>query len=335
MQLPKLRFSVTRFCQLSCKFCGGMKRTMENFQPKGFLPMKTSEMLKVIRSYIKAGGLYVQFTGGEPLLNKDIFLLIEKTKELGGIPEINTNAIALTAEIARKLRKSGLETLKVSLLGTDKEKYQEVTGVDGFDQVIEAIKQSLPYIYIRVNYVLTRSSFSDLPKLLDLLNSIKIPELLLLELLYYKNVPGVESSKSYFEHEFVDIKKEAKDFLERYQGNMVEEFPIFGIFGTKFYRIKSSSGGTHVVFKQADNTLRVEKCLRCKDYCQEGIYELRVSDGGYLNVCNVVNELGFSILKELKKGTLDEAFEYYKKLFDKTHYSTFLEFTQKNGLDLY
>lgn len=334
MNLPKLRLSVNRICQLSCKFCGGIKGKMENFQPDNLSPIKTQEMTKIIESYIEAGGRYVQFTGGEPLLNKDIYTLVEKTAKLGGIPEINTNGVILNEQTARRLQKCGLKVLKISVPSVDRKKYKETTDVDCLDKVIAGIRSSLPYLYVRVNHVLTKSSMTDLEKLLNLVNKLKVPELLLLELLYYKHLPNVGSPKKYFESEYVNIKSELKDFLEKYQGNKIEEFPIFGIYGTKFYKVKSKRNGTDIVFKQADPTLRIGRCLKCKEFCQEGIYELRISDGGYLNVCNVVNELGFYAVKELKENSLDNAFSFYKKLFDETFYSDFSEFKKRNQIKI-
>jgi molybdenum cofactor biosynthesis enzyme MoaA len=291
-------------------------------------------MIKIIQSYVRCGGKLVQFTGGEPLLNEDIYGLIRETKLAGGVPEINSNGVALNGMVAQKLVEAGLEVLKVSLPATEGKSYKKITGVDAFENVISNIKSALPFIYIRVNHVVTKDSVSGLKYFFDRLNGIRIPEILLLELLYYKDVPTKETSKAFFEREYVDIKKELGGFLEEYQGKVTEDYPIFGVYGTKFYKIKSANGGADIVFKQADRTLRIDRCRNCNNYCQEGVYEMRVSDGGYLNVCNVVNELGFNAINELNSDSLDKAFLSYKELFEKNYYADFEEFKKKNSLTL-
>ena len=105
--LPKLRLTIINRCQLKCVFCGGNDYSMENFQPKDLDShfISKDDILYFIERYLAKGGKQIQFTGGEPLLRGDITDIIRRIRELGGIPEINTNGVALTKgkyPIARK-----------------------------------------------------------------------------------------------------------------------------------------------------------------------------------------------------------------------------------------
>lgn len=78
----------------------------------------------------------IRFTGGEPLLHKDIKNLIQYVKT--HLPQTNigltTNGLLLKKKIADILT---LNSITVSLHTLDKEKYKTVTNVDGLHTVLE------------------------------------------------------------------------------------------------------------------------------------------------------------------------------------------------------
>src|SRR5690606_11255578 len=82
----------------------------------------------------------LRLTGGEPLVRKDLPVLIEKLARIDGIRDIGmtTNGILL-AEQARDLYRAGLRRLNVSLDALDPVKFKEVTRREGYEKVIEGI----------------------------------------------------------------------------------------------------------------------------------------------------------------------------------------------------
>lgn len=86
----------------------------------------------------------LRFVGiGEPLLHKNIADMVEYavSKNVSNIVEILTNGSLLTFEMADSLIAAGLSRLVVSLQGTSKNKYQQVSGINiNFDNLIENLK---------------------------------------------------------------------------------------------------------------------------------------------------------------------------------------------------
>lgn len=135
LPFPKqVRIENTNLCNARCTICPREKLT----RPKGTMGM---ELFRKIIDECAANGVNeVHLEGfGEPFLDKNIFEKIRYAKELG-IPHtfLVTNASLLTEDLARKLIASGLDRMKISFYGVDKQEY-------------EAIHRNLKYEEVREN----------------------------------------------------------------------------------------------------------------------------------------------------------------------------------------
>ncbi|MGL5780787.1 radical SAM protein [Cetobacterium sp.] len=225
-RLPKMRVSIIDKCQLKCSFCGGNDTHMENFQPiymKKFL--SDDERILIFKKYFKYGGKYIQFTGGEPLLYKNILNIVKETFAIGCIPEINTNGIALTEEVAKKLKENGLKTIKVSIPSFNKEKYKEITGIDCLEKVKKNIMVAQKYLNVRINTVAMKSNFNEIKLAIDTIRELGVKQLLFLELLYYHDIK--DDSKEFFQEEHIDIKNDVAPVIEEYLGSLFNEFEFY------------------------------------------------------------------------------------------------------------
>lgn len=326
--LPKLRVSIIDKCQLKCSFCGGTENKMENFQPEHMYSkmLSTDRMLTIIKHYIDNGGTYVQFTGGEPLLRKDLEYIVEQTYKFGGIPEINTNGVALTREKALKLKEAGINIIKVSIPSFNAETYKKITGVDALDKVLKNIVNVLDIVDIRVNMVATRDSMKTIDKAINICRSLKIRELLILELLYY---PHVVYGKKLFEEQYVDVMKEYGPAIEKINEATLEPFVFNNRFENTLHVCKSEKNKFAIYIKQANPVLRINECYKCPNFCQEGIYELRLSTGGYLSFCNISNGFGIDV-SNVDDDKISSIFADYKHTLAPARPSEFSEFVNKH-----
>jgi molybdenum cofactor biosynthesis enzyme MoaA len=272
---------------------------MENFQPDHFNNiLHTDQLLKIIKSYVKNSGKYVQFTGGEPLLRRDLSLIVSKTFEYGGIPEINTNGIALTPEKAQELKDLGINVIKVSIPSFDKDEYKEITGSDALIKVLGNIKSVKDVVKIRVNVVATKQSMAKIDLAIDKCLEYGIPQLLLLELLFY---PHVDGGIDFFKENYVNIIKDFDEYFLNKFGARFENYETDNKFESSLYVTRSKSQNISVYLKRSAPVWRLEECKQCNSFCQEGVYELRISTGGYLNFCNITNEFGEDISKSSER----------------------------------
>lgn len=133
---------VTYNCNLRCLHCFNSSGETNRVNRK---ELSDEELLNVADSIIELKPRAVCLCGGEPILRgKIIYDLIEKiTKGTNNETEVNmvTNGQAITREVAKKLKKSGLYNIQVSLDGPDAECCDWIRNKQGaFDKAIQAIK---------------------------------------------------------------------------------------------------------------------------------------------------------------------------------------------------
>jgi GTP 3',8-cyclase len=131
-----LRISVTDRCNIRCVYC--MPENPE-FLPRRQL-LTFEEIERFVRIAVTMGIDKIRLTGGEPLVRKDLPVLVEKLAWIPGIKDIGltTNGILL-GPIARSLWDAGLRRINVSLDTMDPARFQQLTRRPGFEQVIEGI----------------------------------------------------------------------------------------------------------------------------------------------------------------------------------------------------
>lgn len=147
-----LRISVTDKCNLRCKYCmpeGGI----ELIPHEELLSLE--ELYRVVRIVEGLGIKKVRFTGGEPLVRKNLLKLIEDVRRLPDIEEIamTTNGV-LFADRAAELKRAGLTSVNISLDTLNREHFQSITGVDAGETVTQAIRRALEEkLKVKINCV--------------------------------------------------------------------------------------------------------------------------------------------------------------------------------------
>jgi MoaA/NifB/PqqE/SkfB family radical SAM enzyme len=118
--------AVTYRCQCRCVHCysDSPDRPHED-------EMTTAELKSVIRQVRDLGSLAIHFSGGEPLLRKDIFELIAYARGLGLLTRVNTNGLLVNAESARRLKAAGLTECGVSLDSAEPSVHERFRGTPG------------------------------------------------------------------------------------------------------------------------------------------------------------------------------------------------------------
>ena len=107
-----LRISLTDRCNLRCTYC--MPAEGLPFQPPASL-LNREEIVRLARIAVEQFGVrQIRFTGGEPLLRKDLVDIIRDVAAIEPRPEISltTNAIGLSGR-AQSLADAGLDRVNV------------------------------------------------------------------------------------------------------------------------------------------------------------------------------------------------------------------------------
>jgi cyclic pyranopterin phosphate synthase len=157
-----LRVSLTDRCNLRCAYC---------MPPEGldWLPapevLTGDEIVRLIRIGVSMLGIReVRFTGGEPLLRRDLESIVARTAALEPRPDISltTNGIGL-ARRAQRLRAVGLDRINVSLDTLRPEVFRKLARRDRLPDVLDGLAASAAagLTPVKVNAVLMRGLNDD------------------------------------------------------------------------------------------------------------------------------------------------------------------------------
>ncbi len=134
--LRDLRISVTDRCNFRCSYCMPSEVFNKDY---AFLPQTSllsfEEIARLARIFVAHGVEKIRLTGGEPLLRKNLEVLIEmlaKMTTVAGRPldiTLTTNA-SLLAKKAQSLKDAGLQRVTVSLDAMDDAIFRRMNDVD-------------------------------------------------------------------------------------------------------------------------------------------------------------------------------------------------------------
>jgi GTP 3',8-cyclase len=153
-KIDYLRISVTDRCNFRCHYCMPEK---QSFLPHAEL-LDYSEIALLVDRFIAHGIRKIRLTGGEPLLRRDIDVLIStlgKHVKAGRLDELTltTNGSRLS-EYAPLLAASGIRRVNVSLDSLNAEKFAKITRRGNLDQVLQGIAAAQAHdIHIKINMV--------------------------------------------------------------------------------------------------------------------------------------------------------------------------------------
>jgi len=155
-----VRIAITEKCNLRCTYC--MPEEGVDFK-HGEQILSSEEILRIVSVLGRMGVKKVRFTGGEPLVRKDIVELVKGAASTPGIQAVHmtTNGI-IFPKYAQQLRDAGLTGVNISLDTLDPTKFKKITRRVGEDKVLESIKiaQDLGFPRVKINNVLMRG-FND------------------------------------------------------------------------------------------------------------------------------------------------------------------------------
>ncbi|SIS16793.1 GTP 3',8-cyclase MoaA [Williamsia sterculiae] len=151
-----LRVSVTDRCNLRCRYC--MPAEGLDWLSRDST-LRADEIVRLVRVGVQRLGIRaVRFTGGEPLLRRDLPEIIAEVAALTPRPEISvtSNGLALGRK-AGILAAVGLNRVNVSLDTMDRDRFAHITRRDRLDDVLAGLRAAADagLTPVKVNAVLS------------------------------------------------------------------------------------------------------------------------------------------------------------------------------------
>lgn len=164
-------WELTQACALACRHCRA--EAMTSAHPCQLTNAESRSLLRQIAAFGNPMP-HLILTGGDPMRRSDLFDLIDEARSLGISVSITPSVtLDLTFDKLARLKAHGIDSLGISLDGSEAIRHNAVRGVDGcFDWTMEALenagKLSLP---VQVNTLVAQETADDLPDVYELLKT--------------------------------------------------------------------------------------------------------------------------------------------------------------------
>ncbi len=177
---PVVVWNITRRCNLKCVHCyaHAKDKSFEN-------ELSTRQGLDLIDDLARFGVPVILFSGGEPLVRKDLPELADYAVKKGMRAVISTNGTLISAQMARTLKDIGLSYVGISLDGMEKvnDRFRGVKGA--FKSALEGIKNcQTAGIKVGLRFTINKFNVNEIPPIFDLLEDMDIPRVCFYHLVY-------------------------------------------------------------------------------------------------------------------------------------------------------
>ncbi|TKX31859.1 GTP 3',8-cyclase MoaA [Campylobacter aviculae] len=274
-KIDYLRISVTQRCNFRCLYC--MPKIPFNHQPKENL-LSFEELFLFIKAAIDEGIEKIRITGGEPLLRKDLSVLIKMISDYKKDLDlaITTNGFLLK-DFAKDLKNAGLKRLNVSLDTLDEKKAKQLAQKDVLSSVLAGIEEALNVgLKVKLNTVALKNLNDD--ELIALLEFAKAKNIQIRFIEFMENTHAYGKLQGLKRDEIIQIlsqkydvkliKKAEKAPVSLYSANGYE----FGIidphsheFCDSCNRIRLSAEGHLIPCLYFDEALSIKEAIRKGD----------------------------------------------------------------------
>ena len=155
---------LTYACPLQCPYCSN---PLDFARTRGELT--TERWVDTFREARQLGAVQLGFSGGEPLVRRDLEELVAEARGLGYYTNLITSAIGMDADRVRRLREAGLDHIQISFQASDAELNNYLAGTDAFAHKVEMARAVKAHGYPMVlNVVVHRHNIDRTDAILDM-----------------------------------------------------------------------------------------------------------------------------------------------------------------------
>lgn len=155
---------LTYACPLQCPYCSNPVE-IANYKEE----LSTEQWLTVLRDARKMGATQLGLSGGEPLVRKDLEIIIAEARQLGYYTNLITSGVGMDEERIIAFKEAGLDHIQVSFQASDEELNNFIAGTDSFQHKLEMARLVKKHDYPMVLcFVLHRDNTDQIKDMLDL-----------------------------------------------------------------------------------------------------------------------------------------------------------------------
>lgn len=270
---PVVVWNTTRQCNLNCVHC--YSQSENKIYPE---ELTTNEAKAFITDLAEFGAPVLLFSGGEPLLRKDLFELARLASDSGIRPVLSTNGTLITEDTANKLKTAGFSYVGISLdgIGETNDKFRGAK--NAFKAAVEGIRNCTKVgVRTGLRFTVTKHNYQDIPKIFDLAEAENIPRMCFYHLVYAGRGSNITSDDL--------THQQTREFMD-YVLMKTEEFHQRGL-NKEILTVDNHSDAAYLYLKLQEKDLKraeeVLQLLRLSKGNSSGIGIACVDNRGYVH----------------------------------------------------
>jgi pyrroloquinoline quinone biosynthesis protein E len=217
---------LTYRCPLQCPYCSN---PIEIAKYKNEL--STDDWIRVMQQARKMGATQLGFSGGEPLVRKDLEDLIKEARRLGYYTNLITSGVGMDEARIVAFKEAGLDHIQISFQASNEELNNYIGGSKSFQHKYEMARLVKKYEYPMVlNIVLHRKNIEQIKDILDMTVDLNADYVELASTQYYGwsrvNVDQLLPTKEQL--------KNAESIAREYQEKMKDKMKIIYVIPDYF-----------------------------------------------------------------------------------------------------
>ena len=217
---------LTYRCPLQCPYCSN---PVEMAKYKNEL--STEDWIRVMQQSRKMGATQLGFSGGEPLVRKDLEILIKEARSLGYYTNLITSGVGMDESRIVAFKEAGLDHSQISFQASNEEFNNYIGGTKSFQHKYEMARLVKKYEYPMVlNIVLHRKNVSQIKDILDMTVDLNADYVELASTQYYGwsrvNIDQLLPTKEQLMH--------AESIAREYQEKMKDKMKIIYVIPDYF-----------------------------------------------------------------------------------------------------
>jgi len=285
-EIKSVRVSVTDKCNFRCTYC---------MPAEGLQWLRREEILsfeeiaRLVSVLARLGVDEVRLTGGEPLVRRDLPVLVEQLAAIDGVHDLSltTNGVLLD-RLARPLVDAGLQRLNVSLDTLNHVRFAEIARRDALDAVLRGLEEAERYPQLRpikVNCVAVKGfTETEVPALAELARRKPY-------VVRFIEFMPLDADEAWREDDVL-AGAEIRAIIEEHYGPL-EELPAKASSTAKRFRFADGAGEIGFV-----NPVSEPFCSSCD--------RIRLTADGQLRTC-LFSRREWDLMTPLRDGASDDA----------------------------
>lgn len=296
--LRSLFFELTINCNERCRHCGS--HCGELVEQGALTTQEYYGILDQVKEDFGTEDLRLCVTGGEPLLREDLFDIMSYAHRLGFAWGMTSNGTLITPEVAKKLHKTGMKTISISVDGL-KESHDWFRQIPGsYERTMQGIRNLLDeggFQHVQITSVIHHQNIQELEKMYDVFSETGVRSWRVI------NIEPIGRAK-----EQPELLLTREEYIRLF--DFIREYRRKG-------RMEVSYGCSHYLGPELEREVRKWYFL-----CNAGVYTASIMYNGNIGACLDIERRPELVQGNIRNDRLKDVWEQEFRIFREDYRKT-------------